>query len=55
MADQTVKLESDSGSHGRVAWELFKYVRTYCDDAKGNNKTTDELLSLYKKCRTATF
>jgi hypothetical protein len=54
MADQTIKLDSDSGSHERVALELFRYVRGMCDDAKKLEKT-DEILNLYKKCRAATF
>ena len=53
MADQTIKLESDSGSHERVALDLMKMVINY---AKGEHtKDADALLSLYKRCRVATY
>ena len=53
MADQVVKLESDSGSHERVALDLMKVIVTYCKDQPP--KDVDGILNLYKKCRQATF
>jgi hypothetical protein len=53
MADQTVKLESDSGSHERVALDLMKLVIAHVKDQPP--KDVDGILHLYKKCRQATF
>jgi len=49
VADQTVKIESDSGSPPRVAYDLMKYVTTYSSD-KSTTLTKDEILDLYSEC-----
>lgn len=54
MAAQKVEIESDSGSHERVALDLMKYIRTYSDDAS-KQKSSAEIITLYKKCLGATF
>lgn len=53
MADQTVKIENDSGSNARVALELMEKVKF--SDKAASYVTKQELLSLYVDCLGATF
>lgn len=53
MADQTVKVTSDSGSPERVALELMQYIR-YHDKNEGGRSTKEEMINLYVDCLWAT-
>jgi hypothetical protein len=53
MADQTVKIEGDSGSNARVALDLIKYVRSHATDRK--DLSVDETIALYLRCLKATY
>lgn len=48
MADKTVRLESDSGSPHRVAFELMEKI-TF-KDKNGSYSTKQELIDLYVDC-----
>ena len=50
MADQTVKIESDSGSHERVAFDIWDKLLSRNSEEIRALKTVDELLSLYRRC-----
>lgn len=52
MADQKIKVESDSGSQQRVALELMQYIRHH-DKNHGAN-TKQEIIDLYVDCLYAT-
>jgi len=49
LADQTVKIEGDSGSRERVAYDLMEYIQTYSDVRA---ETRQEILELYSDCHT---
>lgn len=51
MADQTVKIEGDSGSAAKVAYDLMTYIRTA---PSNETKTRQEILDLYAECLEAT-
>lgn len=55
MADQTVKLTNDAGSHERVAYDLWRYLLGRNSDEIKNLKTNADLLKLYRQCLGATF
>jgi hypothetical protein len=54
MADQTIKIQNDSGSHERVAFDLWTHIIGTTEDTKGL-KTAEEKLKLYQRCLAATF
>lgn len=54
MADQKVKLESDSGSPERVAFELMQYIR-YADKSERAKESKQEIIDLYVDCLWAMY
>lgn len=53
MADQSIKVEGDSGSRERVALDLMLYIRRTSAD-KGEGLTKQEIIDLYVDCLYAT-
>lgn len=53
MADQTVKIEGDSGSRERVALDLMKLLLSYGPVSEERPKTKIEALNLYVDCLDA--
>lgn len=50
MADQTVKLTSDSGTPERVAFDIWSDLLDRNSEEFKRLKTADELLGLYRRC-----
>lgn len=53
MAVQAVKVENDSGSNARVAFDLMKYIAENAPDGVPRSKV--EILNLYADCLDATW
>ena len=56
MADQSVRITNlpDSGSHERVAYDLWSTLRHNLPNAEGK-EAIEQMLTLYVACRAATF
>lgn len=54
MADQKVKIESDSGSPERVALELMQYIRYHDKNTRAATEEKQALIDLYVDCLYAT-
>lgn len=52
MAEQVVRLESDSGSKERVALDLMKFITTHVSGSMPKSKS--EALNLYADCYQVT-